>query len=352
MSLRPHAAVPCGAMVLLLLVGSPACGARSPLEGAHSEGPGASSDAGTTLDAASAPHPSSVVLFGGTRNDGTGTVLADTWTWDGAGWTQAKVPGPPGRYGAVMAPLRGQVVLYGGFGPDSGDTALTDTWSWNGAGWSRLSSSGPPARIGTVMAPLGDALVLFGGFGSPSPNALTQSLGDTWTWDGTRWTQRDVAGPPPRDGAVMARLGDELVLFGGRDREGNTYYADTWTWDGATWTQRDAAGPSSRSDAVMAPFEGKLVLLGGDCYCAPPSGTFDSDTWAWDGANWTRSGANGPALFLAAIAPSGGQLVVFGGISPMSFADSPATQIWNGTSWAAVATTGPSARDSAAMASP
>jgi hypothetical protein len=31
-----------------------------------------------------------------------GTV-GDTWTFDGTAWTQLKLAGPPGRYGAVMA---------------------------------------------------------------------------------------------------------------------------------------------------------------------------------------------------------------------------------------------------------
>jgi N-acetylneuraminic acid mutarotase len=248
-----------------------------------------------------------------------------------------------------MAAFRGEVVLYGGVG--NGDD-LTDTWSWNGARWIQLASTGPAARMGAVMAPLGDELVLFGGFGAPSRGALAQSLGDTWTWDGTRWTRRDVVGPPVRDGAVMAPLGGTLVLFGGEDHAGYTFYGDTWTWDGAAWTALESPGPSSRSDAVMAPFQGKLVLFGGDCYCAASGGTFDSDTWTWDGAAWTPAGATGPALFQASIAPLAGQLVVFGGIASGSFADSPATQVWTGTTWTPVTTAGPSARDRAAMAAP
>jgi N-acetylneuraminic acid mutarotase len=304
-------------------------------------GPAAAADAGGSLA------PSSVVLFGGTRNDGGGAALADTWTWNGASWARADVAGPSGRYGAAMAAFQGQVVLFGGFGDGDGST---DTWSWNGARWSQLASSGPPARTGAVMAPLGDQLVLFGGYGSPSPDALSQSLGDTWTWDGAQWTKREVPGPPPRDGAVMAPLGGELVLFGGMDRDGYTFYGDTWTWDGAAWTALAGPGPSSRSDAVMAPLQGKLVLFGGDCYCAVGGGTFDSDTWTWDGARWTPAGASGPALFQASIAPFAGQLVVFGGIVSGSFADSPATQVWTGTGWTLVTTAGPSARDRAAMA--
>ena len=43
-------------------------------------------------------------------------------------------------------------------------------------------------------------------------------LGDTWTWDGRRWTQRVPAhSPPPRAGLGMAydAARGEVVLFGG-----------------------------------------------------------------------------------------------------------------------------------------
>jgi hypothetical protein len=48
------------------------------------------------------------------------------------------------------------------------------------------------------MAPVDGKLVLFGGVG-PGMN-----LADTWTWDGTVWTQIDVAGPSARAGTAMA----------------------------------------------------------------------------------------------------------------------------------------------------
>jgi hypothetical protein len=45
-----------------------------------------------------------VVLFGGaTSVNADGPVLADTWTWDGAAWTQLDVVGPPARQSASMA---------------------------------------------------------------------------------------------------------------------------------------------------------------------------------------------------------------------------------------------------------
>jgi hypothetical protein len=95
------------------------------------------------------------------------------------------------------------------------------------------------------VAPLDDALVLFGG-GFESPD-----FSDTWSWDGTTWTQIRVSGPSARWQAAMARLNDTLVLFGGQEPDGN-YLADTWTWNGTAWTQAKVAGPSARRMAVMA----------------------------------------------------------------------------------------------------
>ncbi len=50
----------------------------------------------------------------------------------------------------------------------------------------------------------------------------------------------------------MAPVHDQLVLFGGLNDGNSNTLGDTWTFDGTTWTQLSVAGPSGRSDAVMA----------------------------------------------------------------------------------------------------
>ena len=72
--------------------------------------------------------------------------------------------------------------------------------------------------------------MLFGGYGGRG------GLGDTWTWNGTDWTQRAPAqSPPPRYDHAMAydSARQRLVLFGGITPD---FLADTWTWDGSTWS--------------------------------------------------------------------------------------------------------------------
>ena len=65
--------------------------------------------------------------------------------------------------------------------------------------------------------------------------------------------------------AYDAAIG-QLVLFGGTSSNG-TVLNDTWTYNGTTWTQLSPlTSPSARSDFSMAydPAMGQLVLFGGD----------------------------------------------------------------------------------------
>lgn len=49
-----------------------------------------------------------------------------------------------------MAPVRGKLVLFGGV--NDGNTTLGDTWTFDGAAWTQLNIAGPPARYLAVMA--------------------------------------------------------------------------------------------------------------------------------------------------------------------------------------------------------
>src|SRR5437660_2601178 len=183
-----------------------------------------------------------LVLFGGRSFNG---YLRDTWTWDGHIWTQqhpALSPGP--ILGASMAydDATGFIVLFGGvpiFGP-----ATNDTWLWNGTTWIRQHPSiAPPRRRHANMvydAVLGQ-LVLFGGYGTDTKSPLN----DTWLWNGTSWTQQHPAtSPSARLSASMAydAITHTVVLFGGDDMGAPIpLLTDTWTWNGTSWTQQHPA---------------------------------------------------------------------------------------------------------------
>ena len=78
-------------------------------------------------------------------------------------------------------------------------------------------------------------LILFGGSTGPT------SLGDTWDWNGTTWTKlAPVDNPLARYGASMAYdpATSQLVLYGGFEPGGfPADGSDTWIWNGTNWTE-------------------------------------------------------------------------------------------------------------------
>jgi hypothetical protein len=259
-----------------------------------------------------------VVLFGGQGS--TNNALGDTWTWNGTTWTQlSPATSPPARSSATMAydPSSGQVVLFGGAG-NSG--LLGDTWTWNGTTWTQQTpATSPPARFSATMAYDANSgqVVLFGGQGDGG----LDSLGDTWTWNGTTWTQQTAAtSPPPRAVAAMtydANSG-QVLLFGGNGNGVDLpFLNDTWTWNGTTWTQLSpATSPPLTGQAMMAydANSGQIVLFGG---VNDEGLNVLGDTWTWNGTTWTQQTpvTSPEARFSAAMAydPSSGLVVLFGG---------------------------------------
>jgi hypothetical protein len=91
-----------------------------------------------------AARASEIVMFGG--SDGT-NLATDTWTFDGT-WTNTGASGPSGRIGHAMATQGSVVLLYGG-------ENTAETWSFDGASWTEVTaSSAAGARSDHAMATL------------------------------------------------------------------------------------------------------------------------------------------------------------------------------------------------------
>jgi Divergent InlB B-repeat domain/Galactose oxidase, central domain len=257
-----------------------------------------------------------VLLFGG--GDGAGHFYG-TWTWDGGVWTErSPADSPSRRWRAAVAydPQDQQIVLFGG---QANGGALDDTWTWDGTTWTKHTPSNtPPARILSSMAydPNSGRVLLFGGRGDSG------LLDDTWTWDGSDWRKEDpVHAPPARRGASMATDDalHQVVLFGG-EGAGPTPdrccppLNDTWTWDGSDWSQQNPpASPPERAYAPMAydPSTATIVLFGGG-----PEPNYRGDTWEWDGTTWTElfpASSPTPRAAAAMAFDSSGNALVFGG---------------------------------------
>jgi hypothetical protein len=220
------------------------------------------------------------VLFAG--NSDLEERLDDTWIWDGSTWTQVfptVSPSPRGFNTQAMAydAAIGKVILFGGYGVDG---FLGDTWVWDGKAktWTQLFPATSPSPRGTALAYDSNThqVVIFGG---QNQDEGFRFLGDTWTFDGTDWTQQfPASSPSPRANFPMAydlNIG-EVVLYGGFS-ESAAALGDTWTWNGTTWSQiQTPIAPAGRYGASLnydLNFEG-LVMFGGQ------------DPSAWTNQTW------------------------------------------------------------------
>lgn len=243
-----------------------------------------------------------------------------------AQWSQA-LPhvAPPSPRGSAIAfdTHRARAVRFGGCDIDYPQSAISGasaaTWEWEGGEWLlRATASAPPARFFHAMAydQARRRVVVFGG-----RSALGTTLGDTWEFDGWNWSDKTpVAGPSPIPREVTGLAYDAArqvcVLFGGGPFLGPAHYDDTWTWNGTAWTeQAPAHRPVSRFGHAMAydSVHQRVLLFAGTV-----PGGFVDDLWQWDGSDWTElpAAATRPAprhYHAMAYDPTRDELLVFGG---------------------------------------
>jgi hypothetical protein len=188
--------------------------------------------------------------------------------------------------GFVYDSRRKRFVAFGGSGKSG---AIGDTWEYDGSGWTKIPASGLSPRQAFAMAydEARGRTVLFGGMADAPRGTRPPSLGDTWEYDGVRWTRVSTTGPSPRGSAGVAYDSKRklVIIFGGMTADG--FVGDTWSWDGAAWKLLSETGPEPRAMGYLA-YDAKrdrVVLFGGRK--GWPDGDLD-DTWEWDGARWRR----------------------------------------------------------------
>jgi hypothetical protein len=166
-------------------------------------------------------------------------------------------------------------------------------------------------------------------------------------------------------GATLAPQGPAAMAFDTARRRvvafaagPSGYDSETWEWDGAQWTQVANAGPAARLNPGMV-YESnrqRMLLFGG--YeeignCARAVG----DTWEWDGTQWTQVADAGPPPrdnMGMAYDSARSRVVLFGGgyASSGCFEEYLAdTWEWDGSQWMQTLEpdAGPGSRSGAAM---
>lgn len=250
------------------------------------------------------PNQSSLLMFGGETKNPGGAQLNDTWRWNGTDWAllqPATKPSTRSGFTFTRDPLRDRVVMFSGW---NGSQYLNDTWEWGSNDWHLISTPiAPPHRdfAASAFDPNTNTTLLFGGHDWVQDVTGFGPYGDTWTWDGVTWVNRNPAtSPPPRHGHNMIYDPNRgtVLLLGGQDFN-NTNLNDMWEWNGTTWAQINTPQlPSPRNWFGLAwDADRKVVVLHGGVggIVAGSVGQNLNDTWEWDGAFWTQTGTSGPA---------------------------------------------------------
>jgi hypothetical protein len=246
------------------------------------------------------PQTQSILLFGGVSSKGD--PLNDTWLWDGAAWRGVTLPNAPSPVagGSIAYDERHQqVVLFGGLYGERPGTVLNETWVWNGKAWEEIPIGEQPApRFGASMIydAKGQQLLLFGGF------SQSAQLNDTWKWTGTTWQQVSVAiAPQSRAWAqgVFHEADQHVFLFGGI--HDGVACADTWMWAGDGWQDQQRAIPADGFESVVydgrrntllafrvavqkahPPAKGKNAAPNATPAAPLPVPVVTSETWIWE----------------------------------------------------------------------
>lgn len=299
----------------------------------------------------------------GTReNDCNNNGIPDECEINQLAWSlrtpSGAAPSPRAYHAMAFDAARGQTVLFGGY--HGSGIFDGETWTWDGTAWTQKAIGGPAPSPRCCHAMAYDAdrqvVVLFGG-----QTGDAQFSAETWEWNGIAWSQRAVGDPGP-----IARFEHRMaydsarhvtMLFGGYDITINPF-GDTWTWNGTAWTLADAGGagrPAPRAQHALAYDSTRQVtVLFGGSTTTPVGATF-GDTWEWNGSTWVERSVIGPRarkIHTMSYDSSRNVSVLFGGHLAPGFEPphNGETWEWNGTSWTQQPIAGPAPRYNHAMA--
>jgi hypothetical protein len=291
-----------------------------------------------------------LVLFGGYAAAGQPAgpyfVLNETWEWKfKTGWSlfhPATVPRARGSTAMIYDEARHVVLMYGGRDTSGGDSCgggllcSSDTWTWNGADWTELHpQTHPPSFMPKVSNDAPNTRVLL--------YAINGNVPETWNWDGASWTLK-VSGSsnpqPNRAEPVMTYdpVTRHTIMFGGFTQGGGNVNP-MWTWSGERWTSLGAEAPFRILSASAAADIDRRVLVGYQSpQAVPPVPPGDkvipSETWAWDGVRWTKlRPRHQPNVWASGLFadPKGHQVLLVG----MNYTNGKAIEIWawDGDDW-------------------
>jgi hypothetical protein len=216
-----------------------------------------------------------------------------TYTWNGSQWiTQhpAQVPTLDLVWSCMATDTAaGELVLYGEdlVATSTGPVVSWQTWTWRNGNWVKLptpdvSPQGVAGCSMTYDVAHQDLVLVTATWNAGESINASSSPGETWTFDGTTWTQKETltntTGGVDFGTMTYDPAYGQVMTYGGFDvSNGNAVLANPWSWNGSTWQQ--VALPPAPDARVLAASAydaatGQLVLVGG-----VGSSTYLGDTW-------------------------------------------------------------------------
>lgn len=206
-----------------------------------------------------------ILMFGGVTQNANHPI-----TWEANAFS-LPMPGPAApRWSAsvVYDPVTQRTYVIGG----SGGSVIAETWAWDGSAWSYSYSGLPRVSPRVVYDPVRRRFVGFGGvdFQSMRPATIEE-------WDGEDdWASVDVPGGPSGRSAHVAffdPIAHAMVVFGGHD--GTSVVGDTWM------LRMESATPDDACDGEDADGDGARGCDDPDCWArcqphCPPGSTCDA----------------------------------------------------------------------------
>lgn len=204
---------------------------------------------------------------------------------------------PRNRAGHGMAfdAARGQVLAFSGVGSNSGQE-LGDTWGWDGGRWTLTARRSAQFRRDHVMLadPVRSRVFAVGGRRYDRALRRFDAVRDIVEFDGDEWSVLPGSDVGPTLGATTSAaydsIRDRIVLLDtchtGCAGVGGGGQWSTWEWDGVRWLRLTALGPATRSERASLAFDSARgrVVLFGGTVAARRT----DETWEWDGSRWTQ----------------------------------------------------------------
>jgi hypothetical protein len=119
-------------------------------------------------------------------------------------------------------------------GSDANQNEFGDTWEWDGSKWTQVSDQDilPRGEFGIVYDSGMNRTVMFGGL---TGSEIGPTIAGMETWDGNTWrsVQTQQSGVPAmrNPGVCYDSKRDRIVMFGGEKSNGNYDFVNTtWEW--------------------------------------------------------------------------------------------------------------------------